>query len=205
MSDHEFAVNHPLRRRLPGPDEWSSALDQSIADAEKRGDFDNLPGHGKPIQFNANPLTGEVDVGMGLLKGAGFAPGWIELDKEIRAKLNDLETARTSAAMSLARLSISTQTGPPPRPRRQSWWQTFLHGSRAHRAEPTRSTPDHATTYERALSRYLEQAGEIDTLIASFNSSIPRELWQLERQRLSQDTARREFDEAVQSKRTPDS
>jgi hypothetical protein len=201
MAGTDQTIDHPLRRRLPGPDEWNSALDRSIAEAEQRGDFTNLPGHGKPIDFQANPLTGEIDVGLGLLKSAGYAPAWIELDKEIRASLNALATSRANTARYLATLSDQPQPHepePPATPPR-SWWRTLLHGSRSNQATPT-STPhpiDRATAHAQALERYLAQAKELDRKIADFNSSIPRELWHLERPRLTPNIARRDFEAAV--------
>jgi hypothetical protein len=207
MSGNDQTIDHPLRRRLPGPDEWNSALDRSIAEAEQRGDFANLPGHGKPIDFQANPLTGEIDVGLGLLKSAGYAPAWIELDKEIRAKLDALAATRAHAARYLAQLSESPATteAEPPATRRRSWWQTVLHGSRANRATPApKPRPiDRTTAHAQALENYLAQAKELDQKITDFNSSIPRELWHLERPRLTPDIARRDFEAAVAQEMSP--
>lgn len=206
MAGNDQTIDHPMRRRLPGPDEWHSALDRSIAEAEQRGDFTNLPGHGKPIDLQANPLTGEMDVGLGLLKSAGYAPAWIELDKEIRASLDALATSRTNTARYLAELPVQPpplEPEPPATPRR-TWWQTLIHGSRVNRATP--SPPprpiDRATAHAQALERYLTQAKDLDKKIAEFNSSIPRELWHLERPRLSEAKARRDFEAAVAASTT---
>jgi DnaJ homolog subfamily C member 28 len=63
-----------------------------LAEAIKRGEFDNLEGAGKPLNLEDNPLApDEMHMAYKILKDNGFAPYWIELGKEIhalRAKLN---------------------------------------------------------------------------------------------------------------------
>ena len=63
-----------------------------IAEAMKRGEFDNLEGAGKPLNLEENPFApDEMHMAYKILKDNGYAPYWIELGKEIdtlRAKLN---------------------------------------------------------------------------------------------------------------------
>jgi DnaJ homolog subfamily C member 28 len=57
-----------------------------IAEAVKRGEFDNLEGFGKPLNLDENPYEpAEMHMAYKILKDNGFAPYWIELGKEIDA------------------------------------------------------------------------------------------------------------------------
>lgn len=59
-------------------------VESSIEDAMKRGDFDNLPGKGKPLRLDEYFDTPEdLRVGYSVLKSAGFVPEEAELLKEI--------------------------------------------------------------------------------------------------------------------------
>ena len=65
--------------------EWEDYIDRQIRQAQEEGQFDNLPGKGKPFtHLDSDPL-GQV------LKSQGFAPRWIELDREIRDKIEIAE------------------------------------------------------------------------------------------------------------------
>ncbi len=78
---------------------YQSALDQQIAAGQRQGAFDNLPGAGKPLQEDNDVFVPEdMRVGYRMLKTAGFAPPWVEQQKEIAddtVKLNRwLDSAR---------------------------------------------------------------------------------------------------------------
>lgn len=63
-----------------------------MAKAMEQGDFDNLEGAGKPLNLNENPFEpNELHMAHKILKDNGYAPYWIEINKEIdtlRAALN---------------------------------------------------------------------------------------------------------------------
>lgn len=63
-----------------------SAVDKAIREAMERGEFDDLPGKGKPLKLERNPYAKERELAFKLLKDAGYAPEWIERDKEVRAE-----------------------------------------------------------------------------------------------------------------------
>lgn len=49
--------------------------EKHISDAQKRGEFDNLPGQGKPLQLDDDSaIPAELRTGYRLLKNAGFIP-----------------------------------------------------------------------------------------------------------------------------------
>jgi DnaJ homolog subfamily C member 28 len=59
-------------------------IEEQIAEARERGEFDNLQGSGKPLRLDDNFYAGDKALAYGLLKSHGFAPAEIELAKEIR-------------------------------------------------------------------------------------------------------------------------
>ena len=61
-------------------------IDEQIHEAQARGDFDNLPGSGKPLNLDENPFTGDKALAYSLLKQNGYAPPEVELAKEIRTQ-----------------------------------------------------------------------------------------------------------------------
>jgi DnaJ family protein C protein 28 len=86
--------------------ERQALVEQRIQDAMANGEFDNLPGAGKPFRFNPNPyLEPGQEWAFDLLKRNGMAPGWIELGKSIRQQI---ETARSN----LYRARQYTQANP---------------------------------------------------------------------------------------------
>ena len=67
-------------------------VSKQIQEAMERGDFKDLPGKGKPQQFDDNPyIPPAVRTVNQMLKDNGFAPRWIEIDKEIRAETEKAE------------------------------------------------------------------------------------------------------------------
>lgn len=78
-------------------------LDRQIREAVEEGLFDNLPHKGKPLPNDENPYAAEWGLAFHVLKNAGFAPPWIEADKEARALLARRDDILTRAA-----------TGPAP-------------------------------------------------------------------------------------------
>lgn len=74
---------HPLRRvSLRG---FDSLIDQQMRAAEEAGQFKDLSGRGKPLDLSDDQqVPEELRAGFRMLKNAGFAPPWVELQKSIR-------------------------------------------------------------------------------------------------------------------------
>ena len=69
-------------------DERLFLIEQRIQAAMAQGAFDNLPGQGKPLDLKKNPyLEPGLELAYNLLQNNGFAPEWIERDKEIQKEL----------------------------------------------------------------------------------------------------------------------
>ena len=61
-----------------------SAIEQKIREAIERGEFDDLPGKGKPIDLEAYFNTPEdLRMGFSILRSNDFVPEEVELFKEI--------------------------------------------------------------------------------------------------------------------------
>ena len=64
-----------------------SMAEKMLREAIEAGEFDNLPGKGKPIDLSENPFEDpDLRVVHKLLRNAGFAPAWIEERKDIDAQ-----------------------------------------------------------------------------------------------------------------------
>lgn len=75
----------PPKKPAPPRGTFEGLIDRRIADAEAAGHFRNLPGAGKPLRLGDDAdVPEELRAGFRLLKNAGYAPAWIEMQKTIR-------------------------------------------------------------------------------------------------------------------------
>jgi len=84
--------------------------EQRIAEAIARGEFADLPGAGRPLDLDDNPLVPEdLRLAYRILKNAGYLPPEVEARREIRA-LEDLIDALGAeaevATQALRRLQV---------------------------------------------------------------------------------------------------
>jgi len=63
--------------------QWESAIDTQIREAQERGDFDNLPGQGRPLP--ADVWDDEWGLAYHILRQAGETLPWISLGRDIEA------------------------------------------------------------------------------------------------------------------------
>ena len=74
---------------------FEKIVEELIKKAQERGEFDNLPGKGKPIDLSAYfEMPEDVRVAQSLLKNAGFQSREVELLNEI-AELRQILAAVT--------------------------------------------------------------------------------------------------------------
>ena len=192
---------------------WESWVDEAIEEARERGDFDDLPGHGKPLRIETNAYEPEMNLAYSTLKNAGYAPTWMELDREItagRAELDDF-LERSAIVLATLRKQIIAQGRsvpdrvrdahePPPRTGRlRTIWRSLVDGlnvaseATASPARPLPTLDDLDAIQRRMRGQYLERAAALDKLIMDFHGALPRALWHLERSRLTQEAAARRF------------
>ena len=123
---------------------WESLIDQKIREAMEQGEFDDLPGKGKPVDTSENPFEDpEMRLAHRMLRNAGFAPSWIEERKDIDS---EFEIARNQ----LARAWMVLQNG---------------FGTENERAARAR--------WEKALSSFQRLAGELNRRIVACNLKVP--------------------------------
>ena len=84
-------------------DEFERPIDKIIREAREKGDFENLPGKGKPIRWEDESMVPEDQrMANRLLKNNGFTLDWIELGREIEREYEGIrrriEQARADRA-----------------------------------------------------------------------------------------------------------
>ena len=88
-------------------------VNKQIEEAMERGEFADLPGEGKPLKFDTNPfLTPQARMTNRLLKENGFAPRWVELEKEIKREKAQLERSLINLTARRERLLVIIQQYP---------------------------------------------------------------------------------------------
>ncbi|GMI79967.1 hypothetical protein like AT5G03560 [Hibiscus trionum] len=71
-----------------------NVVEQRIWHSMEEGQFENLPGKGKPLNLNTNPHADPAeDTLYRILSKNGCAPEWVELNKEIRGKVSEWRVA----------------------------------------------------------------------------------------------------------------
>ncbi len=86
---------------------------KQIQEAMERGDFKDLPGKGKPQRRDDNPyIPPAVRTVNQMLKDNGFAPRWIEVDKEIRAETEQAEKLIKNLKRRRSRLEAQLRAQP---------------------------------------------------------------------------------------------
>jgi DnaJ family protein C protein 28 len=128
-------------------------IEELIRRAMEQGEFDNLPGHGKPLNFEENPHEDPSwRSAYRLLKNSGFSLPWIETLKDIET---ELERARGDLA------------------RTWSWKQSSVGatGSREGAEEEWR----------RAVEAFRERIAAINRRIQKYNLEVPSTRFQRSR------------------------
>lgn len=125
-------------------------IEDAISKAMQDGQFDDLPGKGKPLKLDDNPYEDPAwRVANRILKNGGFSLPWIERLREIEA---DLEKAQ--AALS----------------RTWSWRQASLL-----KAGPSTQVE---SEWRRALTSFREQIQAINRRILTYNLEVPSDRFQ---------------------------
>jgi hypothetical protein len=76
-------VNGYVPRMIPG---FNKIIEERIRMAQERGDFDNLPGTGKPIRFEDDGnIPEDLRMAYKVMKNADYVPEEIKLKKKIQS------------------------------------------------------------------------------------------------------------------------
>lgn len=77
------------------PEVFSKVVERKIQEAIEEGKFDNLPGKGKPIVFDDDPMTPpHLRLANKILKNAGALPDWIQVQKDILTERQEVVAQR---------------------------------------------------------------------------------------------------------------
>ena len=124
-----------------------------IKEAMAQGDFNDLPGKGKPLNLVDNPfIPREVRMMNQMLKDNGCAPRWIELDKAIRAEDEQVDKLLANIKGQRERLTALIRRRP------------LKHDAIRRSFEIERT---------RALETYTSQLKTLNIRIQRFNLMVP--------------------------------
>ena len=123
---------------------WESLIDQKIREAMEQGEFDDLPGKGKPIDTSEHPFEDpEMRLAHRMLRNAGFAPSWIEERKDIDAEF-EIARNQLSRVWTVLQNALGTDNE---------------RGARVR--------------WENALTLFRKQARELNRRIVAWNLKVP--------------------------------
>lgn len=112
---------------LPG---FLLLVEQRIAEAVARGEFDNLPGAGKPLEFDDDPLVPEDErLAVRIMKNSSFVPPEVERLAEIARLIAAVDTesvaddpaARAAPGRRLRALGARLETEGRPATAARAW------------------------------------------------------------------------------------
>ncbi|RME86410.1 MAG: DUF1992 domain-containing protein [Caldilineae bacterium] len=88
MSAEPSSESGTTPRRKEKEQSWESWIEELIRDAQARGEFDNLPGKGKPLPSRRNPfLPEDRQMAYDLVQNSGYTLPWIDEGKEIDRRI----------------------------------------------------------------------------------------------------------------------
>ncbi len=133
---------------------WGEWVEQKILEAIRRGEFDHLPGKGKPLRLEENPyLEPGLALAYHLLRQNDARPEWIEADLAIR---KGIEAARQDL-------------------RRTMQWREealrALEGRTDARSQAERAWIE--AEWERALRAFARRIAELNEQIFLYNLKVP--------------------------------
>lgn len=147
MSDKNSDARKKWEGGKPSGIRWESWIDALIREAQERGDFDNLRGHGNPLPDHQNPyLADEYHLAYDLIQDSGHTLPWIDDAKDIDRRT---EAARQQLRRNYARYQAQCPTaGPEEQAALQAIW-------------------------DKQRARFEQEVAEINRLIDIYNLKAP--------------------------------
>ena len=159
----------PLETNM-SPIDWQDIVERRIQEAQKEGQFDNLPGRGRPLDLGENPFVKrEWRLAHRILRDAGFTLDWIELDRTIRAEAAQCQKLLED----------------------QLLWASKVSSSTGDKNEIGSKLDD---TYRWTVASYTERAKKLNEKIELFNLMVP--LMHLQRHKVPAAEELRRFQES---------
>jgi hypothetical protein len=180
---------------------WESWVEKAISEAQERGEFDNLPGHGQRLKIEENREAGDWEMAYHLLKNAEMSPPWMELNREVQAETAALAAIRERYCRSLADDDDGPEPAPAPTAERRPWWAFWRSTSvRPTAPDPALLREVRAAEARRLRRDYMAQAARLDEVLAAYNAWLPEDLRRLTRPRMTPARAAREWDAPCEAK-----
>jgi DnaJ family protein C protein 28 len=159
---------HPLRR---AGRQWANMVDEQIREAVSRGEFDNLPGAGRPLDLTENPYAGDRAAAFNLLKSHGVAPREIELGREIDADL--AATAAPLDRLRWQRDQLAARLVPPFASERRAY-NVLRQSTRTCYADALRALNSKILTLNISAPNALHRTMlDVTALLAAFDGEYP--------------------------------
>lgn len=144
----QHAVPDSDQDATPEIDEWRDLVSKRIEEAMRRGDFDNLPGRGKPVDVSRQPFVPEDQLmAFKLLQNNDLTPDWIAERKEV---LKGIEAFRAKLHGVAAQARVQ--------------WEASADDARRH---------DVAMTWLRWIARWEADIVEMNRRINTLNLRQP--------------------------------
>jgi hypothetical protein len=175
-------------------------FDRAIAKAREDGAFDDLPNTGKPLKLDQNAVPTEWDLAFSMLKNAGVAPLWMEMQQdadELGTRMEELARRTREFLSSQAEVLRHPAPRAEAKQRKSLWNRIFGQAASALDQRARFERDDLIRERDRARREYVELAGEQDALIVKYHQALPSGLWHLQRYRKSLDEHAADFDRAV--------
>jgi DnaJ family protein C protein 28 len=161
----EKQAKHTYSRRFSG------YVEEIIIRAQERGEFDNLPGMGKPLQLDDESAAGDNALAYHLLKSHGYAPLEIELAREIRTERERIE-ARIARVIHRGRSLRARRV--PPFPGEKRAFNHLVEKTAREYAETLRSLNSRILTLNLTAPSQMHQPMlEVDQQVKKFREACP--------------------------------
>lgn len=105
--------------------DWGSYIDRQIRKAMEDGEFDNLPGRGKPLNLpDDEHAPDDMRLAYKILQDNDLAPDWIMLGQDIDTKINDWLNRLRRAAQAYRAAMVAPDATANTRASAARSWQT---------------------------------------------------------------------------------
>lgn len=156
---------------------YRSVVDELIEEAKERGEFDNLPGEGKPLDLDSNPYAGDNELSYKILKDNNFTLPWIMDRNELMDVIADYrERMKKQWDVHGPQLQAMMRGGQAPMAKSRwraltSQWSTAIEAHNRRIDEVNMSIPvEHLKLHHLALDIELLRIGAENGITTSEDS-----------------------------------
>jgi DnaJ family protein C protein 28 len=146
-------------------------IEEIIHEAQERGDFDHLPGAGKPLNLDDDTGAGDKALGYRLLKSNDCLPTELELAKEIRT---ERERTETKLARVIHRGETLRARRVPPFPSEKRAFNAMVEKTAAEYDKTLRELNRKILTLNLTTPSAMHQPFiEVERLVQDFRDACP--------------------------------